>query len=60
MTAAAGMGALRPMSDLAQVERDLNEIASRQGQVNSEVPDLAVNTLNPKAIWDRYNRRAKR
>ena len=59
LVAAADLGAMHPMSDLAEVERTLDEIAARSGPVNSEVPEL-VASLNPKAIWAKYNKRTKR
>lgn len=60
LVAAADLGAMHPMSDLAEVEATLDEIAARSsGPASSEVPEL-VASLNPKAIWDKYNKRAKR
>jgi hypothetical protein len=56
MSAGADHLTRRPMTDLAEVERTMDEIEARNSSPRgrSSVPDLTVASLNSDAIWKNY------
>jgi hypothetical protein len=48
---------LRPMSDVAEINAVMDEIAERARRTDSPAPDLVVGSINAKRVWANYNRR---
>lgn len=49
------MRRLRPMSDLAEIDAVMNEIAERAHRTDSAASEMAVGTINSDKVWARYN-----